>query len=144
MIAVNVAEGLGPDAIPGGLERWRPALADAGTVAIDGRPQVHEWIANAGGLCKVDALDHHADHFFPGCQDLAWDVAAAVAETGIAAGVLAPADRRLPFYAVAYAAYRLGYATLAHGAVPHEGWAAEVERYRGLLSRALARLPEPP
>jgi hypothetical protein len=144
MVELNVREGLGADALPAGLDRWKFRLTGA-TVAIDGRPQLHEWIATPDGLWKADALDHHDDHFFPGCQDLAWDVAAAAAETGIAAGALAerlPVDpARLPFYAVAYAAWRLGYAALAEGSAPHEPWAAEAERYRGLLRRALERLP---
>jgi hypothetical protein len=75
---------------------------------------------------KADALDHHADDFFPGPRDIAWDVAGTIDEIGLDAGrrrqfvaryKARSADRtianRLCFYEAAYLAYRLGYATLA-------------------------------
>jgi hypothetical protein len=40
----------------------------------------HEWIRTTEGLAKVDALDHHRDHFFTGVQSPAWDLAGAIVE----------------------------------------------------------------
>lgn len=128
MIDVNVSEGLGPgwrDRL-GDLERFRPALATAPAVALDGRTMPHEWLATPHGILKTDAADHHDDHFFPGPQEIAWDVAGFTAEFGLsrratldfanAVGSLSgdhSLHARLPFYAVAYRACRLGYTTLA-------------------------------
>lgn len=73
------------------------------------------------GIVKTDALDHHADRFLPGAQDAGWDLAAATVEFALPAAaaarlvdryVSATGDRdiarRLPFYAVAYPAFRIG------------------------------------
>jgi hypothetical protein len=86
----------------------------------------HEWIRTSGGYLKTDAVHHHDDHFFPGCQDIAWDVAGTCLEFN-----LGPRERqqlieryrllsgdstiaaRLPLHALTYLAFRLGYATLA-------------------------------
>ncbi len=43
----------------------------------------HEWIRTASGFLKTDAVDHQDDLFFPGCQDIAWDIAGAIVEFGI-------------------------------------------------------------
>jgi hypothetical protein len=71
----------------------------------------------------VDALDHHDDHFFPGCQDIAWDIAGAAVEWGFEPEVLmqrylrlrsdSTLRARMPFYMTAYRAYRYGYCTMA-------------------------------
>ncbi len=55
-------------------------------MAIDGRMLPHEWVTDGGRLMKVDALDHPADDFLPGCRDIAWDVAGACVELGLSAG----------------------------------------------------------
>jgi len=93
---------------------------------IDGRMLAHEWIRTGGGLVKVDALDHHRDHFFPGPQSAAWDLAGAAVEMRLhdkdSAAMLAEyerasGDRRarhaLPFYTLAYTAFRAGYTAVA-------------------------------
>jgi hypothetical protein len=92
-------------------------------VAIDGRMLPHEWLETERGFVKTDALDHHEDHFFPGCQDIAWDIAGTAVECGLPVETIAdrylhllPDPRlkaRLPFYITAYKAYRLGYCQLA-------------------------------
>ena len=95
-------------------------------VALDGRMQAHEWIRTEEGYLKVDAFDHHDDHFLPGCQDIAWDLAGAIIELELeptAASYLIrryralSGDRgigaRLPHYTLAYLAFRLGYCRLA-------------------------------
>jgi hypothetical protein len=86
----------------------------------------YEWLQTATGYMKTDSVDHHADHFFPGCQDIAWDVAGACIEFE-----LQPADcrrligryrklsgdrtiaARVRPHGIAYLASRLGYARLA-------------------------------
>jgi hypothetical protein len=100
--------------------------ADVPAAALDGRMLPHEWIRTDRGLVKVDALDHHADHFLPGPQSPAWDLAGAEIELGMSSAVAKAmveafaresgdrlAEGLLPFYRLAYAAFRFGYATLA-------------------------------
>src|SRR5436305_12375157 len=126
MTSTNAVEALGSRraAVIDNLARGVPR-ASGPAVAIDGRLLPHEWIADGDRLLKVDALDHHADDFFPGCRDIAWDVAGAIvefdmataAEAALVAGYARAARdrtiaRRLPFYRAAYLAYRLGYVTL--------------------------------
>jgi hypothetical protein len=109
----------------------RSIIEDATLVAVDGRMLPHEWIATAGGFLKTDALDHHDDHFFPGCQDIAWDMAGAEVEFGLPAGVFGK-NPRLPFYRIAYCAWRLGYARLAEQALGDE---PDGVRFRQLAER---------
>jgi hypothetical protein len=158
MITLNVEEGLQlsldhtlRDALPASAWTERP-------VALDGRMLRHEWIRAPHGILKMDAMDHHDDHFFPGCQDIAWDVAAAAFELGLDAqsrGHLVDRYRRLSgdlsissrldHYAMAYLAFRLGYATLAGsvlGKTPDgHRFAGEVQRYAGLLLAELNASP---
>jgi hypothetical protein len=142
MIGVNLSEGLG--------DRWRVAgerliardraILEAATAAVDGRLMPHEWLRSPEGLLKTDTVDHADDHFFPRDQDIAWDVAGFCAEfrlnlpeeAEIAQAVAhATGDRRLPlrlpFYAVAYRAYQLGYAQQAAMSLGH---ARDAERFR--------------
>lgn len=152
MIRVNTEEGLGPgwtEALRA-LERMRPEVSARPTVAIDGRMLPHEWLRTPQGYLKADGIEHHADHFFPGCQDIAWDLAGAILEfdldTAAQAALLAryqtltndrTVARVLPFYRTAYAAYRLGYATLASQVL---GQGAEAARWRALAARYALRL----
>lgn len=128
MMRRNVSLGLGEKWIGAlrGLEKFRPMVAELPGCAIDGRMLPHEWLATSDGFLKVDAVDHHSDQFFPQCQNIAWDVASACIEFGwapclkrrmveryrAASGDAHIADR-LPFYSIAYAAYRLGYCVFA-------------------------------
>ena len=54
-----------------GLDRPAPHGFDEPEVAVDGRLLPHEWTETGAALIKVDALDHHADDFLPGCRDIA-------------------------------------------------------------------------
>jgi hypothetical protein len=161
MITTNVREGLGDEWLPqlevrlsGSLTAWCEH-----PVALDGRMLPHEWVETASGYMKVDALDHHDDHFFPGCQDIAWDVAAACLEFGLDAGAqrwlvqryrALSHDRtiteRLPRHAITYLAFRLGYASLASstlGDTPDgRRFVTAAERYRRLLRRELSQPPD--
>jgi hypothetical protein len=105
------------------IGRRMEAPEEGVVVAGDGRMLPHEWIETGRGYVKADALDHHDDHFLPGCQDIAWDIAGASVEWSFPADALL--DRylqlqpdpklrnRIPFYVTAYRAYRLGYCTMA-------------------------------
>jgi hypothetical protein len=119
----------GTERVTHALEDVRPMLRAARIAELDARMLPHEWIAPDAGAStavKVDALDHHGDHFFPGPQHPAWDLAAAVVEfdgsrewTDVllrafeSSGGDREARRLLPFYTLAYAAFRAGYATLS-------------------------------
>ena len=145
MVGVNLAE-LGFE--------WRPrkpAKQDGEPpVAVDGRMLPHEWLRTSRGYLKTDALDHHDDHFYPGPVDIAWDLAAAAVEFGMAPAARqalleryrrASGDRtiaaRLPYYTVAYLAARLGYVSLAaeglRGTRDGEGFDRQRRRYRAAL-----------
>jgi hypothetical protein len=124
MIEVNI--GLAPER----LEQFRASVCSSHTTALDGRMLPHEWLLTSDGYLKTDSLDHHNDHFLPGCQDIAWDLAGLAVEFTLDAQqrdyllerfesvsgdhTLA---QRLPFYLVAYLAYRIGYVTLAQNAI---------------------------
>jgi hypothetical protein len=127
LMTANLGEAFGAD---GALAAHRAAAAaerwEEPRVAVDGRMLPHEWLRTARGLIKVDALDHHADDFVPGCRDAAWDLAGAIVEFDLddAARVELVSrycersrDRtiasRLEFYTLAYFAWRIGYVTLA-------------------------------
>lgn len=88
MARVNVREALDP---PWGaaLDRWMGRLTElqrsSSPVEVDGRLHRWEWLLrDDGALIKTDALDHHAGHDLVGCQDIAWDVAGAIAEFDLA------------------------------------------------------------
>lgn len=160
MMEVNVAEALGEEwleplraRLPAGTEAWCERA-----VAVDGRMQAHEWIRCKEGYLKADAFDHHDDHFFPGHQDIAWDLAGAACELG-----LTPEARhwlveryrslsgdysiaaRLPLFSVCYLAFRLGYGRLAAevlGQAP-DGvrFVREADRYGRLLRQELTGSP---
>jgi hypothetical protein len=105
---------------------WRSAVRDGCATQLDARMFPHEWIETSTGYLKVDPLDHHDDHFFPGPQDIAWDVAGTIVEFQLDSAAenyflecyeRNSADRnistRLPFYRLAYLAFRFGYSDLA-------------------------------
>ncbi|MCU1273833.1 MAG: hypothetical protein JWO48_1264, partial [Bryobacterales bacterium] len=148
MIELNVREGVGE--LNFALERFKGAVGGSSTVEIDGRMLPHEWIECENGFLKTDATDHHADHFFPGCQDIAWDVAGALAEFDWSEAAkeyfvdrIASHDHairaRLPFYAVAYLSYRLGYSKMAEdalcGSPDGARFSALRKRYTNMLKR---------
>jgi hypothetical protein len=139
MVEVNTREGLGPGWLPAltYLDQYGSAFEDAPCCAIDGRMQHHEWLRTKYDFVKTDHCDHHADHFFPGPQNVAWDVAGAAIELGIDLPGIA-----LPFYRTAYAAFRLGYVTMAAGALggspDGRRFARASARYNAILRALLA------
>jgi hypothetical protein len=163
MIRVNVGEGCGSvlDDIHLHDTFWKAGFAAGERIAIDGRMMPHEWIQAPAGIMKTDNLDHHADDFFPGSRDIAWDVAGAIVELDLTQAAAAYfvdryrmfsadawIDQRLPFYEIAYLAYRVGYTTLAAETLGGSRDGAEFtslrERYRRLLAaRAAVHRPVP-
>ncbi len=160
MTRLNVAEGLGEAAVEGSMwmERMRSVVEARPAVAVDGRMLPQEWLWTEQGVLKCDGIDHHDDHFWPGTQDIAWDLAGAVVEWGMdpeARGRLLHrfefrtgfqdrgARAVLPFYEVAYLAWRLGYTSLAAETLgeSQDGrrMARDRDAYAGLLRAALAR-----
>jgi hypothetical protein len=124
-------------------------------VALDGRMFPVEWLRTGERLIKTDALDHHNDHLFPGCQDIAWDVAGTCIEFELdvhaarhligRVSTLAH-DRtlafRVPIFAIAYLAFRLGFATTVATSMASTSdgahYAAITETYRRRLRAATA------
>jgi hypothetical protein len=127
MLEVNVGEALPSSARAlTRLESLRACVLDTPLVGVDGRMLPHEWLRIGPGFLKTDGVDHHDDHFWPGMQDPAWDLAGAAVEFALGreacshlvrsyvrASGDATVGKRLPFYRVAYLAWRVGYATLA-------------------------------
>lgn len=159
MILTNVAGALGEAALPDAerLARHVERLPEAAAVALDGRVLPHEWLATVDGYVKTDALDHHADHAFPGPADIAWDVAALTVEFELPADRAASFSdaaasalgdpllvRRLPFYTVAYLAFRAGQAspgaTVMGGHDEGRRLQGAGTRYRAQLAHGLGRL----
>ena len=157
MVVTNTAEGLGDE----WAARLHPRLRTCGaswcerTVALDGRMLPHEWIRTSGGYLKTDAVHHHDDHFFPGCQDIAWDVAGTCLEFDLgpdARQQLVERYRflsgdstivaRLPLHAITYLAFRLGYTTLAASGLGQSSdgkrFSDATRRYEDLLRSELS------
>jgi hypothetical protein len=133
MIETNLAEALDLNASP--IRAMRSLIEDAPTYELDGRMLAHEWIETSSGFLKTDAVDHFDDHFFPGPQDIAWDVAAAAIEFSLDESFLqnfnADIQRRVPFYKLAYSAFRLGYCRMSESSVDHE----DAARFRAVAAR---------
>lgn len=130
------------------LTGYEGVISDQKAVAIDGRLMTHEWLETKDGWLKLDGVDHHRDHFLPGTQDIAWDIAGLSIEFGLdAAGRDYLCERfraymadpslglRLRFFRIAYAAFRLGYAVMACASAPQE--AHDFERLRRLYLQQL-------
>lgn len=84
MAAFNIGEALGPE-VGDRVKAWLGASAssDATILPVDTDNRMHawEWFTDTSGrLIKADALDHSSAHDLIGCQDIAWDIAAAAVE----------------------------------------------------------------
>jgi hypothetical protein len=127
------------------LSRIHAVFESAPASDIDGRMLPYEWIRTPAGLMKVDVFEHGGDHFFPGAQNPAWDLAGAsleleLSDTGVRrmldaykhASGDARAHERMSVYRLAYAAFRAGYAATAADAL---AGSAEGERFARVLAR---------
>jgi hypothetical protein len=163
MIETNVSELLGPQwtGCVAAFERSRGLIAGGKSIELDGRMLPHEWLATPDGWRKTDGVEHHDDHFFPGCQDIAWDIAGAQIEFSLGAGgrdgltrrflLFAPdaaLPARLPFYRLAYLAYRAGYSAMQADSLKESPdgrrFRALSRRYTALLKREIRRSPRSP
>ena len=128
MLTANTREHFGDahDAALLRLERLAQEGPAQPAVVIDGHLSPWEWLRTPNGILKVDTAEHGDDHFQPGPQDIAWDVAAVLGEfawTSSERGslveklALALKDRSLPhrlrWMRPCYLAARLGYSALA-------------------------------
>lgn len=82
MLVRNAGEGIGASL---SAERWlaRAAALERRVhrIQTDNKLQLWEWLCTADGrILKTDGYDHCAGHDLVGCQDLAWDIAAALCE----------------------------------------------------------------
>lgn len=77
MVEVNYTEaGLLPPRLSGA----RALIEAQAPVCIDGRLSPAKWLSDGYGYVKLDAVDHHDDHFYPGPQDIAYDLAGLIEE----------------------------------------------------------------
>ncbi|MGE5497023.1 MAG: hypothetical protein ACM3Q2_03090 [Syntrophothermus sp.] len=156
MILENVSESLGP--------RWGAIIQKYGAqfekcyshtaVQIDGHMFPYEWISSGDSIFKTDGLTHHADQFFPGCQDICWDLAGYIIESEL--GVEKESfllqrfsqlsgDKSIPgkigFYKLAYLAFRLGHSSVASDILSVSADGSKVRkqtwRYAAMLKRVL-------
>lgn len=129
LLRENAGEALGPDANAGiaAVSAMLPEVErTTRPVQVEGNVDAWEWLALPDGrILKADALDHHADHALPGCQDALWDVAGVELAFGLSPEeglALATAVREaapgsppglLPFHRACRAALELARWTLA-------------------------------
>jgi hypothetical protein len=153
----NAREALGESAARG-LARWESrlsALAEAThRIETDNRMHRWEWLQLPSGVVlKADGADHCRAHDLVGCQDAAWDLAAAAVELDLDEAALVSRFRAhggagaqaeaLEFSRHCYLAFQLGYwsmAAQALAAMPEESGRlhAAAQRYRALLATELA------
>ncbi len=152
MIHTNIEEGLGGGYVKKftNIINWSQDWYESDIVGVDGKVMPYEWILSHEKIWKVDQLEHHCDQFFPGCQNILWDIAAFTIEFNLdldkenefldcfamiskEKGV----RERIPFYKTAYLAFKLGYVTIAaeslSGTADSEGFAKDKERYKKKL-----------
>ncbi|MBS3647553.1 hypothetical protein KEU06_02790 [Pseudaminobacter sp. 19-2017] len=135
------------------LRRWfesRP-VGPCRLTPVETDSRLHAWeflVTPAGKLVKTDALDHAAAHDLVGCQDIAWDIAAAGIEHDLSSGELESlriaveagsgreVDPRLvAFYTPCYLAFQIGLWTFATAG---PDW--EKSRQFALRERYMAKL----
>jgi len=157
MALVNTEEALGAAA----ASRLKERLADAPDYVRVVRPvdtdnRLHSWewlVTGAQRFIKTDALDHSAAHDLIGCQDIAWDIAAAAVEfelskqeaADLSAAVLQESSRAVPaelqaILEICYLAFQLGLWISAKPAAAADEFPrleAAASRYARLLSRRL-------
>jgi hypothetical protein len=129
-------------------ERFTPIYC-----ATDNRMHEWEWVQADGTWLKLDGLDHHAAHDLIGCQDIAWDLAGAKVELGLAEQqgqeLTASLEQRIgrtipPDYLRAmelcYIAFQIGLWTMAqsrNGEVERQRIKALLRRYEDRAARLL-------
>jgi hypothetical protein len=154
MARLNTAELLGPDAAAAVAQRLAPlAAAPLKPCHVDARLHPWEWLRTPDGLLlKTDAIDHSQAHDLVGCQDIAWDIAGAAVEYGLAAEEIAricdhvaracrrrPDPRVVARFELCYAAFQAGLWRFAEPAAEPD----EQRRIAAHAQRYAARLAQP-
>ncbi|AMY08039.1 hypothetical protein LuPra_01227 [Luteitalea pratensis] len=136
------------------LERLARASAPRPAVVIDGHLSPWEWLTTPTGVVKVDTAEHGDDHFQPGPQDIAWDVAAVLGEFAwtsseraslverLAVALKDPSlAHRLRWMRPCYLAARMGYSAVAAESLGDtadgRGFGRQARRYARQLAGAL-------
>lgn len=126
MIYYNIENGLGREWCHY-LEKMKnnyKSLYEENVVSIDGHMMPQDFIRTEKGIIKVDHIEHHADQFFHGCQNIAWDISGIIVEFHLdkkkrsefierIINIDPFLSRKISFFIIAYLAYRLGYAKIA-------------------------------
>ncbi len=161
MIKVNVAESFGE---PFARSICFDGLMDEELYyndisVVDGRMLPAKWIKTGGKWVKIDGADHHRDQFLPGPQNIAWDLAGVCIEFGLSdiqkrelldlykADLFDPyIEERIPFYLIAYSAFRTGYASMAaaslSGSEDGKLFAHLTDYYKRILEGELKRVQQ--
>ena len=133
------------------------ALQSSRLVVVDGRMQPHEWLrASDGILLKTDASTHGDDHFFPGPNDIAWDLAGVAVEWNLHPNALEvllarftrltgnDLRRTLPAFMLAYSVFRLAWCKMALSTVIDSSEQLRLRtayrRYRNVTVRQMSQL----
>lgn len=160
MIEINIAEGLGPE-----WERYLEPIRSMSLevecdrpVYLDNRVFPHEWVKAGETIYKLDGAEHFEDHFFPGPQDICWDLAGFSVEFGLGgkdrelflkrfaagSGRAVPSVEKLAFYSVAYLSFRMGYCAVAasslSGTEDGRAFRSLYEKYASLLKETLVSI----
>jgi hypothetical protein len=125
--------------------RLPPLPPDSVPIVLDGRLMPHEFGWHAGSLVKFDGVDHGDDHFFPGPADIAWDLASVEIEFGADLGAATLEEyvrmsgdmavrRRLPWYRVAYSAFRAAWCRFASERVEDPDRSLFIQQHRRYLT----------
>jgi hypothetical protein len=152
MARINGSEALGAKVGAAVAERiggLSSSVPPGRPIAVDGRLHAWEWVVTPDGrLLKTDAVDHARGHDLVGCQDVAWDLAAAQIELDLSddetawlARAVARLDggetppARLALHGAFYAAFQLGLWTVGQDddGENRRLIAAHTERYRRAL-----------
>jgi hypothetical protein len=82
MIHINISESIGEYYIKflKDFYNYLEKFYDGNICAVDGRMDFYKWVILNNKYLKTDHNDHHNDQFFPGCQDVAWDIAGGIIE----------------------------------------------------------------
>lgn len=160
MACHNTGEALGPQeaaALRAFFARGAASSDGSRPINTDNRLHRWEWLTGRdGAVLKTDALDHSSGHDLVGCQDIAWDVAGAIAEfdlgeeeaAALCTAVGEVSRRKVDQGLVAlllpsYLAFQLGlWTTAGDAAGPAEirGVKRELSRYRNRLAGWVGQL----
>jgi hypothetical protein len=150
MIIVNLSESFSSDIVVNcrAVNSISETEYENEVVKIDGHVMPHEWIQkNDGTYSKSDCLEHHCDQFIHGCQNIAWDIAAFCIEFNMSQDLTESyvnmfiektgnklMKKVLPFYRLAYLAFRIGFVTMGMNALKGTDngllFSRELDRYK--------------